>query len=125
MRMTLFVVASVAINLLAIVFLVRGLRAKTRSGCSERAAWCFLLAIVQGGAVVVTYIAGLATSFADVANADPSQKANLLSESISANLQVMAWGVLALLPPIIYAFMLFVRRYRFPAAPEGGNQEIS
>src|SRR5262245_50391135 len=117
MHVTLFVVATAAINLLAIVFLIRGLRARTRSGCGERAAWCFLLAIVQAGAVVATYVAALSASFGGVAKVDPSQKATVLSEHISAALQIMSYGVLAVLPSVAYAFILFVRRYRYPAAP--------
>jgi hypothetical protein len=113
----LFVVGTVVTNALAIVMLVRGLRAKTRPECSARAAWCFLLAILEGGVVVASYIAGLAASFAVVAEVDPSQKAAVLSQNISALMRIAAFGVLATFPPFIYACVLFVRRYRLHTEP--------
>ena len=113
MYLTLFVIGTVVTNALALVMLVRGLRAKTRSGCSARAAWCVLLGILQGGVLVASYAAALVAGFARVANVDPSAKANVLSESISGAMQIVSCGVLATLPPFIYACVLFVRRYRF------------
>jgi hypothetical protein len=111
----LFIAGTVVVNALAVVMLVRGLRAKTRPGCSERAAWCFLLALVQSGLVVATYLAGLSAAFAAVAGSDPSQKSRLLSESISTVAQIGSLGVLASLPAFIFAVVLFVRRHRYPA----------
>jgi hypothetical protein len=113
----LFVAATVVTSALGIVFLVRGLRATTRQGVGERSAWCFLMAIVQGGAVVATYLAGLTSAFAAVAGTDPSRKAALLSEHISRVTTIGSIGVLTTLPPFVFAVVLFVRRYRFPAAP--------
>jgi hypothetical protein len=114
LHLLIFVIGTVVTNALAFVMLVRGLRAKVRPECSARAAWCFLLAILQGGVVVASYIAGLSAAFASVAAADPSQKANLLSQNISALLRVASFGVLATFPPFIYACVLFVRRSRLP-----------
>jgi hypothetical protein len=114
--LTLFVIGTVVTNALALVMLIRGLRAKTRSGCSERAAWCVLLGILQGGVSVACYAAALVAAFAGVANVDPSEKATVLSQSISGAMRIVSCGVLATLPPFIYACVLFVRRYRFPTA---------
>ena len=116
MYLTLFVIGTVVTNGLALLMLVRGLRANTRAGCSARAAWCVLLGILQGGVLVASYIAALAASFAKVANVDPSAKANVLAENISGAMQIVSCGVLATFPPFIYACVLFVRRYRFPTA---------
>ena len=116
MYLTLFVIGTVVTNALALLMLVRGLRAKTRSGCGERAAWCVLLGILQGGVLVASYAAAIVAAFARVADVDPSQKANVLAQSISAAMQIVSWGVLATFPPFIYACFLFVRRYRFPQA---------
>jgi len=111
-----FIIATIATNALAVVMLVRGLRATTRSGCGERAAWCVLLTIIQGGLTVASYLAGLSAAFAGVAAADPSEKANLLSESISAVARIGSIGMLAALPPVVLAGVLFARSRRFPAA---------
>ena len=116
MILPVFIAATVATNALAVVMLVRGLRATTRSGCGERAAWCVLLAIIQGGVMVASYLAGLSAAFAAVASADPSQKANLLSQNISAVARIGSIGVLAALPPVVFAAVLFVRSRRFPAS---------
>ena len=115
MILPVFIIATIATNALAVVMLVRGLRATTRAGCGERAAWCVLLAITQGGVVVASYLAGLSAAFAAVAGADPSEKAKLLSESISVVARIGSIGVLASLPPVVFAVVLFVRSRRFPA----------
>lgn len=115
MILPVFIAATVATNALALVMLVRGLRATTRSGCGERAAWCVLLAIIQGGVMVASYLAGLSAAFAAVASADPSEKARLLSENISVVARIGSIGMLASLPPVVFAAVLFVRSRRFPA----------
>ncbi len=99
MILPVFIAATVATSALAVVMLVRGLRATTRAGCGERAAWCVLLAIIQGGVMVASYLAGLSAAFAAVASADPSEKANLLSANISAVARIGSIGMLASLPP--------------------------
>jgi hypothetical protein len=114
MGLILFIIGTVVTNALALVMLVRGLVAKTRSDCSARSAWCVLLGIIQGGVVIATYAAALAASFAGVANVDPSEKATVLSESISAAMRILSCGAVAIFPPFIYACVLFVRRYRLP-----------
>ena len=114
----LFAAATIAITVLAIVMLMRGLRATTRAACSGYAVWCLLLAIVEGGLTVATYLAGLTAAFRAVAATDPSQKARLLSEHIGNVAEIGMFGVMASLPPVIYAAVLFVRGRRFPA-PSG------
>jgi hypothetical protein len=112
----LFVAATFVTNALGIVFLVRGIRSSTRQSVGERSAWCFLLAIGQGGATVAAYLAGLTAAFSAVAGTDPSRKAALLSEHISAVTTLGSVGVLTTLPPFVFAVVLFVRRHRFAAA---------
>ena len=114
MYWTLFLIGTVVTNVLAFLMLVRGLRAKTRSDCSARSAWCVLLGILQGGVLIASYAAALVGAFAGVANADPSQKARVLTENVSGAMQIFAYGIPATFPPFIYACILFVRRYRFP-----------
>ena len=115
MYWTLFLIGTVVTNVLAFLMLVRGLRAKTRSDCSERSAWCVLLGILQGGVLIASYAAALVAAFARVADVDPSAKANVLAENISGAMQILSCGILATLPPFIYACVLFVRRYRLPS----------
>ena len=74
-----------------------------------------LLAIISGGVMVASYLAGLIAAFAAVARADPSEKAKLLSENICAMARIKSIGMLASLPPIVFAAVLFVRSRRFPA----------
>jgi hypothetical protein len=64
-------------------------------------------------------VAGLAAAFAGVASADPdpSAKAHLLAEHIGNVAEIGLFGVMASLPPAIYAAVLFVRRRRLPATP--------
>jgi hypothetical protein len=124
--LTLLASGLLVTNALALVMLVRGVRAETRSGCSARAAWCVLLGILGGGMLVACYAAALVAAFARVADVDPSAKAKVLAENISGAMQILSCGILATLPPFIYACILFVRRYRFPAAaagPAGTNEQ--
>src|SRR5262245_9516952 len=116
MVLPLFYGATLAINALGIVFFVRGLRAVTRQGVSERAAWCFLLTIVPGGLTVAFYVVSLSAAFGIAGKADPSAKARMLSEGLSTAINCSVPGVLGMLPPLIFAFVLFVRRYRYPAS---------
>jgi hypothetical protein len=111
-----FAAATIAITLLAIVVLLRGLRARTRAGCGSYAVWCLLLAIIQGGVTVACRVAGLAGAFAGVAGVDPSEKARLLSEHIGNVAEIGLFGVTASLPPVVYAAVLFVRGRRLPVA---------
>jgi hypothetical protein len=87
-----FIAATVASNALAVGMLVRGLRATTRSGCGDRGAWCVLLAIIQGGVMV----------------------AALLSKTIGAAARLGSIGMLASLPPVVFAAVLFVPSRRSP-----------
>ena len=84
---------------------------------ASRDATSSFSAASQGGVVVASYIAALAASFAVVAGVDPSQKASVLSEHISASMRMASFGVLATFPPFLCACVLFVRRYRLPEAP--------
>src|SRR5262245_22068615 len=44
----LFASATIVSTVVAIVMLVRGLRADTRARCTAYAVWCLLLAIIEG-----------------------------------------------------------------------------
>ena len=53
-----------------------------------------------GGFVVVVWLAMVA-AFTAVANADPSEKANLLSQSISVAMNTTACGLIAAIPLVL------------------------
>ena len=113
----LFAAATIVITGLAIVMLVRGLRATTRAGCSAYAVWCLLLLIIQVVLTVACRVAGLAGAFAGVASADPSEKVRLLSEHVGNVAEIGMFGAMASLPPVIFAAVLFVRGRRLSAVP--------
>jgi len=112
-----FASATIAITALAIVMLVRGLRATTRARCGAHAVWCLSLGIVEVGVTVVAYLAGLSAAFRTIAGADPSEKARLLAEHAGNVAEIGMFGVMSSLPPIVYAAALFVRSRRFPSTP--------
>ena len=66
--------------------------------------------------ILPVFIAATIAAFAAVAGADPSEKAKLLSENISAVARIGSIGMLASLPPVVFAAVLFVRSRRFPAS---------
>ena len=113
----LFASATIVSTVVAIVMLVRGLRATTRARCSAYAVWCLLLAIIEVGLTVASYLLGLSAAFRDLAGTDPSQKARLLAEHAGNLAEIGMFGVMAALPPVVYAAVLFVRGRRLPATP--------
>jgi hypothetical protein len=113
----LFASATIVNTVAAIVMLVRGLRATTRARCNTYAVWCLLFAVIEGGVAVASYLSGLSTAFRELAGADPSQKARLLAEHAGDLAEIGMFGVMASLPPIVYATVLFVRGRRLPSTP--------
>jgi hypothetical protein len=108
-----FAAATIAITVLSIVMLLRGLRAATRARSGGYAVWCLLLGIIQGGVTVATYLAGLSAAFRAVAGADPSEKARLLTDHIGNVAEIGMFGVMASLPPVVFAAVVYVRGRRF------------
>jgi len=113
----LFAVATIAITALAIAMLVRGLRATTRARCRRYAVWALSLGIAEVAVTVAAYLAGLRAAFRTIAGADPSEKARLLAEHAGNVAEIGMFGVMASLPPVVYAAVLFVRGRRFPTTP--------
>jgi hypothetical protein len=112
-----FASVTIAITALAIVTLVRGLRATTRARCGGYAVWALSLGIVEVGVTVAAYLAGLSAAFRAIAVADPTEKARLLAEHAGNVAEIGMFGVMASLPSIVYAAVLFVHSRRFPSTP--------
>ena len=117
MALTVFVAATVVIEALAIVFLIRGLRATSRAACMRGFGYCAALALGEIVAFVAAKVSALVVSFAAVAGVDPSQKAELLSRGIDATATIESIGVPATLLAIGFAAVLFARARRHPPSP--------
>jgi hypothetical protein len=116
MALTLFVAATILVEALAIVFLIRGLRATSRAACMRAVGQCAALAFGEGVAVVAGKVSALVVSFAGVAGVDPSMKAEMLSRGIDAAETFTSIGVPAILLPVAFAALLFARARRTPPA---------
>jgi hypothetical protein len=123
MAVTVFVVATVVIETLAIVFLIRGLRATSRAACMRGVGHCAALAFGEIVAVVAGKVSALVVSFAGVAGVDPAMKAEMLSRSIDAAETFESIGVPATLLPVAFAALLFARARRTPPAAEAAQRQ--
>jgi hypothetical protein len=118
MYLTVSIAVTAAIAVLAIVLLIRGLRAKSRLACDKCAGGCLTLAALAAVAAVVAKVVALASSFAGVANADPAARAMLLSEQIERAMTAESVAIPAALAAVVFAVVLLIRSRRLPAATE-------
>ncbi len=123
MALTVFVAATILIEALAIVFLIRGLRATSRAACMRSVAWCGTLAFGEGVALVAGKVSALVVSFAGVAGVDPSLKAETLSRGIDAAETFASIGIPAILLPVAFAALLFARARRTPPPAEADQRQ--
>jgi hypothetical protein len=111
MILPLFTAAAIATNVLALAFFVSGLRRRGQRR-RQRAAWCFMLGLLQGAVGVACTIAGLSISFGGVAGADPEEKAAVLDEGVTAVQTLRTYAAPVALPPVAFAVVLFGGRGR-------------
>ena len=110
----LFIATTVAIEALAIFFLIRGLRATSRTACTRCVGHCGALAVGEGMVMVAARMAAVSSSFTDGADARPSEKAALLSQSIDAALTIGSAAIPAAFLPVAFAVLLYPRARRLP-----------
>jgi len=111
----LFIATTVAIEALAVVFLIRGFRATSRSACTRCVGHCAALAFGEIMVAMVAKMVAVSSSFTDVAEAHPSDKAALLSQSIDAASTIGSAAIPTAVVPVAFAVLLYLRARRLPA----------
>lgn len=100
-------VAQLASLLVTAVCLVRGWR---RERAARAARICFGTAVVVLALGLVGTAHGLWTAFGAVGDSDAAERATLLARGISEAMNCTAFGIVAMLPPMIAsAVLLFLR----------------